>query len=176
MGENFAGVAEEVQPHIKNLVKTAGLPDTEESLELLAGGWLGKQNTFFEETKKRNMEEAESFDADDPRGALILTYSGSLLTVGPEQDEGRTVEYVSIGLRHDVPETASSEGASLVGDIRKGAAAEFNDGPISKSSPVYAIAVFREVMEAEEEENRLGEMTLMLTKEFLDINKTVIHS
>ncbi len=176
MGENFAGVAEEVKPHIQNLVKTAGLPDTEDSLELLAGGWLEKQNTFFEETKRQNMEEADSLAFDDPRGALILTYSGSLLTVGPEQDEVRSVEYVSIGLRHDVPETASAEAATIVGDIRKGAAAEFKDGPISKSSPVYAIAVFSDAMEADEEENRLGEVTLMLTKEFLDINKTVIQA
>lgn len=176
MGENFSGVAEEVRPHIQSLVKTAGLPDTEESLELLAGGWLEKQNTFFEETKRQNMEETDAFEIDDPRGALILTYSGSLLTVGPEQEDGRSVDYVSIGLRHDVPETASAESASIISEIRKGSAAEFKEGPISRSSPVYAIAVFRDSMEAEEEENRLGEMTLMLTKEFLDINKTVIKA
>ncbi len=176
MGENFAGVAEAVQPHIQALVKTAGLPDTEESLELLAGGWLEKQNTFFEETKRQNMEETDCLSPDDPRGALILTYSGSLLTVGPEQEGGRSVEYVSIGLRHDVPETASAESASFASDIRTGSAAEFTDGPIKKSSPVYAIAVFKETLEAEDEENRLGEVTLMLTKEFLDINKTVIQA
>ena len=61
-------------------------------------------------------------------------------------------------------------------DIRTGSAAEFTDGPIKKSSPVYAIAVFKETLEAEDEENRLGEVTLMLTKEFLDINKTVIQA
>jgi len=174
MGENFAGVAEAVKPHIQSLVKTAGLPDTEDSLELLAGGWLEKQNTFFEETKRQDMEEVDSFEISDPRGALILTYSGSLLTLGPEQDEVRSVEYTSIGLRHDVPESASDDAAAILKDIRKGEAAEFSTGPISKSSPVYAIAVFRESMEAEEEEERLGEVTLMLTKEFLDINKTVI--
>lgn len=176
MGENFAGVAEAVKPHILTLVKTAGLPDTEDSLELLAGGWLEKQNTFFEETKRQNMEETDSLELDDPRGALILTYSGSLLTVGPEQDGNRSVEYVSIGLRHDVPETASAESASFMADIRTGNAVEFKEGPIKRSSPVYAIAVFKESLEAEEEENRLGEVTLMLTKEFLDINKTVIQA
>jgi hypothetical protein len=182
MGEKFDSVAPEAQNHIRRLVKTAGLEDREDSLEMLSGAWLEKQDSFFSQTKQKNMEEVESLSADDPRGALVMTYSGSLISIGPvigdladEDGEAvRSVDYVSIGLRNDVPESAGSEDSLLPGDVQRGHVVEFERGPIAKSSPVYAIAVFQEKLDAEEEQDQLEEVTLLLTQDFIDINKTIV--
>lgn len=175
MGVQFDEVAPEVQNHIRKLVKTAGLEETDESLEMLSSGWLEKQSSFFEQTKQKNMEEVETLELEDSRGALVMTYSGSLISIGPDVDGHRSVDYVSIGLRGDVPESAGDESAVLGKDIVLGTPLEFQSGPITKSSPAYAIAVFAEELEYEEETRALEEVTLMVTRDFLDINKTMIQ-
>ena len=174
MGEQFEAVAPQVRDHLKQLVGTAGLPDGEESLELLAQGWLEKQSSFHEQTKANNLEETDVLEIDGGHGALVMTYSGSLLTVGPETEEGRTVEYVSIGLRQDVPDSLRRERSVLASDVAKDSSAEFEVGPIKTSSPVYAIAVAKEEMSAEAEEELLSQVTLMLAEDFVEVNKTVI--
>ena len=175
MGEKFESLAAEVQGHIRNLVKTAKLGDSEDSLEMLSEGWLEKQQSFFEQTKQHEMEEVEEFDADDTRGALVMTYSGSLLNIGPEQNDYRSVEYFSIGLRNDVPESAASDASVLRSGIMKDAPVEFEKGPIQKSSPVFAVAVFREELEPQKEEELLDEVTMILAEDFASINQTMIQ-
>ncbi len=175
MGENFDSLAPEVQAHIKSLVKTAKMEDSEGSLELLSGGWLDKQQAFFEQTKQREMEEVDELDIDDTRGALVLTYSGSLINIGPEQDDFRNTEYFSIGLRNDVPESASDQNSVLAGNIEKGKPVEFEKGPILKSSAVWSIAVVKEELAPEEESELLDEVTMMVAEDFASINKTTIQ-
>ncbi|MBI9106364.1 MAG: hypothetical protein JEZ04_06415 [Spirochaetales bacterium] len=175
MGENFNSLVPEVQAHIRMLVKTAKLENNDESLEKLSGGWLEKQQSFFEQTKQREMIETESFNIDDRSGALIMTYSGSLLNIGPEQDDFRSVQYFSIGLRNDVPESAEDEASVLKNSIEKGRPVEFEKGPITKSSPVYSIAVFKEEMDPAQEEEMLDEVTLIVAQDFALINKTTIQ-
>jgi hypothetical protein len=174
MGENFDMVAPQVQEHVKKLVASTGMPDTEESLELMAKGWLEKQASFLEQTKAKNMEEADSFSAESPKGALLMTYSGSLITIGPMEDDSRLAEYSSIGLRQDVPESAKDEASILSADVEKDGVLTFEKGPIQKSSPIYAIAVVTEDMDAQEEVDLLSEVTMLLTQDFVDVNKTLI--
>lgn len=170
----FAQVSEEVQNHLKQLVGSVNLPAGEDALEILAKGWLEKEDIFNSQTVDRNLEESDSFPVEEPRGGLIMTYSGSLLTIGPITDEGRKVEYASVGLRTDVPESAEKEGSVISMDILLGEPAEFLLGPIKKSSPVYKIALVKEEMPLEEEEELLSEMTKVMADDFVEINKTLI--
>ncbi len=174
MGENYSAVADQVRDHLSGLVKSAGLPETDEALEALAQGWLEKQASFHEQTKANEMEETDVLELEDARGALVMTYSGSLLTIGPESDAGRTVEYTSIGLRRDVPDAVTREASVLALDVRKDLAVEFEIGPIKKSSPVYAIAVAKEELAPEAEEELLGQVTMMLAEDFVEVNKTLV--
>ncbi len=136
MEEYFANVSEEVQNHLKQIVGTINLAEGEDALEILAKGWLEKEESFMSQISERNMEELDDFQVEEPRGGLIMTYSGSLLTIGPIGDNGRKVEYASVGLRTDVPETAEKEGSVISSDISVGGLVEFLVGPIKKSSPV----------------------------------------
>jgi hypothetical protein len=174
MGDNFARVNEEVQNHLKQLTGTINMPEGEDALEVLAGGWLDKEESFVSQISERNLEETDVFSHEEPRGGLIMTYSGSLITVGPLSEEGRKVEYASIGLRTDVPERAEKDNSEINGDIILDEPAVFSVGPVKQSSPVYKIAVVREEMEAEEEEVLLSEVTQMLTDEFVEVNKTIV--
>ncbi|MBI9103488.1 MAG: hypothetical protein JEY99_13805 [Spirochaetales bacterium] len=176
MGEKFNSLVPEVQAHIKSLVRTAKLEDNDESLEMLSDGWLEKQQSFFEQTKQREMEEVDNFNIDDLRGALVMTYSGSLINIGPEQNDLRSVLYYSIGLRNDVPESAEEDSSVLGSSIEKGKTVIFEKGPIAKSSPVLSIAVFKEEMalEPEKEEELLEEVTMIIAQDFASINKTTI--
>lgn len=175
MGEKFDSLVPEVQAHIKKLVKTAKLEENDESLEILSEGWHEKQQSFFEQTKSREMEETDLLNIDDGRGALVMTYSGSLINIGPEQNDFRSVQYFSIGLRNDVPESAEEESSVLGKSIEKGRSVEFEKGPIIKSSPVFSIAVFKEEMEPQEEEDLLDEITMIVAGDFASINKTYIQ-
>ncbi len=174
MGESFAKVSEEVQNHLKQLSGSVVLPEGEDALELLSSGWLEKEAGFLTQVEEENLEEVDSFSHDETRGGLIMTYSGSLLTIGPMGEDGRNVEYVSIGLRTDVPDSARKEGSVLQEDVILGEPAVFKKGPVLKSSPVYKIAVVKEDMSPEDEEELLIGVTQVLADEFAEVNKTLI--
>ena len=174
MEEYLAKVSEEVQNHLKQLVGSVNLPEGEDALEILAKAWLEKEESFMAQIDERNLEEADEFAVEEPRGGLIMTYSGSLLTIGPIGDDGRKVEYASVGLRTDVPESAEKEGSVISSNILVGGQVDFLIGPIKKSSPVYKIAVVSEEMPMEEEEELLSDVTQVLMDEFIEVNKTLM--
>ena len=120
------------------------------------------------------MEEVDYLEMDDNRGCLIMTYSGSLLNIGPLVEGVRKAEYASIGLRQDVPETAANDDSRLGEDIRIDGEVAFAVGPIKQSSPVFKIAVPMEDMEAEEQEELLSQVTQLLAEEFVEVNKTIM--
>jgi hypothetical protein len=174
MGEFYNQIPAEVQSHLKDIIQTSGLPDTEESLEQLSEAWVEKKKAFEREIESIGMEEIDYLEKDDTRGALIMTYSGSLVNIGPINDGKRKAQYSSIGLRHDVPDMAENESSVLNNDINLDEAVEFKKGPVRSTSAAFKIAVCKDILDAGEQEETIGNATLILTKEFTDINKTVI--
>ena len=173
MGEYLDQVPEQVRDHIRQITKTSGLPDTEESVEEMAKGWLDKKKAFEDKLDELNMEEVDDFGAEEERGALVLTYSGSILNIGPVTDGVRRAEYVSIGLRQDVPESATHGESQLAEDVSLDEVVSFEVGPIQKSSPIFKIAVNRDALEPAEEEEKLSDATQVISEEFVEINKTM---
>jgi hypothetical protein len=174
MSNNFSQLPSDVQKHVSEITRSSGLPDTDESKELMAEAWLAKKEAFEREIESLEMEEVDLFESDDDRGALVMTYSGSLLNVGPSNETGRSVEYTSIGLRSDVPDSLEIDAAELKSDVTIGNEASFKDGPLSRTSKILKIAVFNEEMNPEEEQEALDAATMVLTQEFAEINKTVV--
>jgi hypothetical protein len=174
MGIYIDQIPTDIQDHIRKITKSSGLPDTDESVETIAQAWLEKKRIFEEEIQKQGMEEVDDFSENEERGALILTYSGSLLTLGPLVDGSRNVDYLSIGLREDVPESAHHDSGKLSGDMAVDEVAAFEPGPIKQSSAIFKIAVTSDELETEEEEELLSNVTEVLSEEFVQVNKTVI--
>jgi hypothetical protein len=171
MSEHLDLIPAEIQGHIRQITKTSGLPDTDMSVDMIAQGWLEKKERFEKLMTRMSLEEVDLLEKTDPRGCLAMTYSGSLINVGPLRDGGRTVQYASIGLRQDVPEIATETGSELGADIMEGTPVSFTKGPIRSSSPVYKIVVTMEDMDLEEQERQITKATQILTKQFVEVNK-----
>jgi nucleoid DNA-binding protein len=174
MGEYFSQLPSHIKTHVREITKSSGLPEGEESLELISRAWLEKKSMFEDQIRSLHMEEVETLESDDSRGSLMLTYSGSLLSMGTLIGENRSVEYASIGLRKDVPSSLQKQNARPVGNIRVNQPVQFESGPIKQSSPPFKIAVCRRDVSPEEQEKRIREATIFLTNGFVMINRTYI--
>jgi hypothetical protein len=174
MGEYFNQIPVNLQEHIQDITRTSGLEYNDESIEKMAQAWIEKKNAFEEETSSQAMEDVTVFSEDDERGALVLTYSGSLLSVGPLQKGVRRVEYSSIGIRSDVPASAVGERSVLGDDIEIDKEVTFKSGPIKNTSLVYKLAVCEDELSAEAQLETLNNATVALEEEFTNINKTII--
>jgi hypothetical protein len=174
MGDFFNQLPEQIQYQVKDITKSSGLEDNEESLELMAKAWIDKKEVFEEKIGDLGMEECDTFDRDNEQGAIVLTYSGSLINVGPLVEGSRNVEYTSIGLRSDVPDSANNESSRLGEDINIDEGIKFEVGPVKSTSAVFKIAVIKDELSAEEEEEKLAEATIIIADEFAEINKTII--
>ncbi len=177
MTENARVLNTAIKAHLQGLIRSSGLPETEESLELMAQVWFGKKDMFESQIKALDMQELERFSADDPRGALLLTWSGSLLSMGALRADraGRRTEYASIELRTDVPHLALSEQGELASDLTLGQPATLRAGPVANTSALLTIAACDPAVPPEEQEKRIREATIFLTNGFVRINRTVTN-
>ncbi|MCD6342367.1 MAG: hypothetical protein J7L76_01120 [Spirochaetaceae bacterium] len=167
----FESLETSIKEHLKVIRASSGLPQDSQSLELLAGGWREKEKAFDDQARSMGMEQAEKCK-DSSRGFLALTYSGSLVAVGPEGGGKRRAVYVSIDRRRDVPSRAESEDAVLGKSVSCGREITFKNGPVKKSSAVYRLALLPSALALPEQNNRLEEATLALTKEFQAVDET----
>ena len=175
MGQYFEQLPEQIKRQAKELTKSSGLPDTEESLERISKSWIEKKNMFEEQIKSLRMEEVETYRMDSRGGALMLTFSGSLISLGTLLEGKRAAEYASIELRRDVRDFVRKEDSKLTQDVNINRSVEFEAGPIKKSSPLLKIAVCPDDVSLEEQEKRIREATIFLTNGFVKINRTVIN-
>lgn len=176
MGEYLDRIEERIHAHLRQITADSGLPDTPESLEEVARAWLEKNEIFEEKTADYHMQSVEQFAADESRGALALTWSGSLVAVGPIQGSGRerSAAYSSIGLRKDVPGSATHEAAVLAAELKIDEPITFSTGPVQKTSAIYRIAVSTEQLPAPEEHKKLMDATEVIASEFVEVNKTIV--
>ena len=174
MGEYLDQIPEEIRGHVREITRISGLPEGEESVEKIAQAWLEKKKTFEEEIQKMKMEEIDSFTKEDERAALALTFSGSLVNIGPLVEDRRKVQYMSIGLRKDVPDLAERDDSVLAKDINIDEPIEFVKGPVRSTSQIFKIAVFTGDLSAEEQEEKITEVTQIIGEEFVEVNKTII--
>lgn len=174
MGEFLSQLPSQIQVHIKSITKSSGLSDSEESFEKIAKGWLDKLSSFEKQTQEQNMVETENLEMDNPQGAVALTYSGSLVLIGPLDNNVRKAGYYSIGIRKDVPEAVNVEDSTLSKDVSVNETIEFGKGPVKSTSAIYKIAVCKNDLTVVEQEEKISEATVIITEEFIEINKAMV--
>lgn len=174
MSDKFERLPAAIQVHIKNITAAAGLPDNEDSYEKLAGGWQDKEDVFTKELAEQGMVEVKLLKKENPKGAIALTYSGSLVLIGPLIENKRKCGYNSIGIRKDVPKTIIDEQSILANDIKIDQPIKFETGPVQSTSAIYKIALCEDGLEALEEQEKISEVTLIVAGEFADINKALV--
>jgi len=175
MGEYLEELPQPVREHLRLLVEPAGLAGVDDAVELLAKGWLEKRLAFEHHTADRGMGTVEFFGRDDAKGALVMTHSGSIVSIGPVLHGERDVAYASIGVRRDVPQMSTKQDCALAADVVLGESVVFDDGPVRSTSPVYEIAVFKAALASAKENAALVEITKLLTQRFVDINQEILH-
>lgn len=104
-----------------------------------------------------------------------MTYSGSIVSIGPMSGGERDVAYASIGARRDVPQMSVKQDSRLGLDVKVDEVIRFEEGPVQKTSPVFAIAVFQKALPAAKENAALVEVTQVLTERFVSINNETLH-
>ena len=169
----FAELPERIRRHLEAITESSGLPPGEESLERVTRNWLAKRELFVEQRKALDMTEESRFAAEDPRALLLLTYSGSLICLGPSTDEGRSFEYASIKLRADVPDILVTEGCGLAEDAVVDAPLRFSGCPVESSSEILFIASFDPGLSVSDQQQRLLEAAIFLTNGFVKENQSL---
>lgn len=82
---------------------------------------MEKKRLFYGQTAALDMIRVGSIAESDARAVLILTYSGSLLALGPHTSVGRLLEYASIEIRQDVPDIVRAERVLIAAPISRDA-------------------------------------------------------
>ena len=167
-------IPENIEKHLHSVIKQFGMEDSKETYDRLKGGWLEKQETFKDQMENLGMEETNSLKRHDERGVLALTYSGSLISIGPMTEGDRKVDYTSIGFRTDVPESLTKEGCLLAKDLELDKGVVFDGGPIKQTSPVYKIVVCPESLDLLEQEDLIDQATTMIIDTFAEINNDTV--
>ena len=161
----------EVAAHLSELVKSSDEAWAAEdgALEKLEDLWLVKQRLFVEQIELLDMEFVDRVSADDPRGMILTTFSGSLVALGP--GSRRKFAYASIRMRSDVPDILNAEDVSLAEDAGVGRGAVFHGAPVKKTSAIYRIAAVPANLSADEQESRVREAMVFLTTSFVHLNR-----
>jgi len=155
------------------LLADAGQAGNPEARDSLAAVWTEKFRLFTGQTAALDMETVEELSAGDDRAAIFLTYSGSLISLGPRRGKDRWLEYASIKLRTDVPELVRGDKANLASAARLDQAAAFEGTSLKRSSALYRIAVCPAGTSPDEQERRVREATVYLTNGFIKLNRTL---
>ncbi len=176
MGEYLDQIPSNIQQHIKGLAQSVKAEEGEDAVEKVAQAWLDKKAVFEDKIAEMGMEEVDSLAKDDEKGAIALTYSGSLVNIGPLVDDVRTVKYSSIGMRTDIPESAESESSNLASDVEVDGIIQFEGGPVKSTSQIFKIAVCKdEDMSPEEQQQTIIETATIIEEEFVEVNKTIME-
>ena len=174
MEESIANLPDYIKKHLESVLKTSGLPETKDSYDKISKIWVEKKEMFEAQTKNLDMIEVDSLNIDDKRASLILTYSGSLVSLGPSSNGKRWLEYASIKLRNDVPDIVQADTILLEENIQNNRGIHFKEGPIKNTSATFKITTFTEDVTLDEQEKRIREATIFLTNGFIKINRSII--
>ncbi len=161
-----------VQNHLIYLIRSSSLPDTPEFRNRLAGIWDRKCILFEQQISYLDMELIDSIENNDPRAMIILTYSGSIVSIGPLKDN-RDVEYASIHLRADVPKSVMVTETNIEKNIEINKPVYFSEGAIKKTSAAYMIAACDSSLSPEIQSERIREAMIYLTNGFLKLNQSI---
>ncbi len=171
--EAYGDLPRRIQAQLEALLDDEGKAGDAEAKERLAAVWAEKFRIFEGQTAALGMETVETLAAEDDRAALFLTYSGSLISLGPKRGKDRWLEYASIKLRVDVPELVRADKARLAGPARRDESATFEGSSLRRSSALYRIAVCPPGLSLDEQERRVREATVYLTNGFIKLNKSL---
>ncbi len=67
MSDILTQIPEVIQNHIREITKTSGLPNNEDSVAQIAMAWIEKKSSFEDKIESMNMQEVDTFEKDNER-------------------------------------------------------------------------------------------------------------
>ena len=168
----FNNLPEKIKAHMESLIKSSEMPDNKEFRNLMADIWNRKCVLFEQQTKILNMQMVDNIHPENQSGMIIMTYSGSIVSVGPKE-KSREVEYASIHLRSDVPKTISIVATDLSRGFSIGEPVKFTTGQLKQTSAAFKIAICDDSVTIDNQKERIREGTIFLTNGFMKINRSI---
>ncbi len=160
-----------VEDHLKSLIADTGISNNPKMVDRFMESWLLKRAQFQRIVEKGNYRIGKViFSSNDKNSCVVMTISGSLVTIGPLVNGSRTVAYTSIGLRTDVPMVSVNEKSELEKNIELYKPIFFKIGPIKSTSLIMDIALLGNTMDTENQLKELGFISDFLLKRFIGIN------
>ena len=174
MEVTLTNLPENITRHLSEVAESFGLDASEDTIARLGAGWMEKNDAFEASMIEMGMDEIAIFDKDDERGALALTFSGSLVSIGPLVDGGRKIDYTSIGFRNDVPPSIIRDDCALAEDAEVDRELIFERGPLKKTSPLYRIVACPESLSADEQEELIDDAKTIIVDTFIGMNRELL--
>ena len=175
MNTVIQNVPDSIAKHLEEVIVKFGLDSSDDMAQKLQDSWLLKKEVFEEKMVEMGMDEVGIFDPTDERGALFLTYSGSLISVSPLKFGERELEYTSIGYRTDVPDSMKLEHVELGDYAERDKGLSFKSGPIKQTSPLFKIVVTPDSLSEEEQTNLVDEAATIIVDTFIGMNKNLLE-
>ncbi|MBI9106363.1 MAG: HU family DNA-binding protein [Spirochaetales bacterium] len=174
---NLQDLPESIQKHLLGLAKEREMQDDGAYLGRLVEVWHQKEELFRQQIRSVKLELVENVSQKDTRGMMILSYSGSILCIGPvfltstNVNFSRWIEYSSIKLRTEVPDIIMEKGATLDSSPTIGESVRLCSSKVQSTSPAYLIAVCPEGLSEEEQDKRVRESAVFITAGFMKYNQ-----
>ncbi len=179
--ESFTNLADlkknipaKVRTHLQGLLKETGLPDDKDTMKKLMESWLLKKALFYKMAEHENFNRKRSMAMADKSGCIAITYSGSIVAVGPLVNNKREVKYTSIGMRTDVPEAVTFKQGELAADIECDKSIVFKKGPIEKTSPIMDLALLPPEVNSDQQLVSIKKANKKLKDDFVKVNKDTL--
>ncbi|MBN2350934.1 MAG: hypothetical protein JXD23_00075 [Spirochaetales bacterium] len=164
-----------VREHLLGLIDRGRLPPTDDILHRLIEAWLLKKAAFQKAAEHGGFQSSDLLRRDDRSACLVLTLSGSLVSIGPLQNGRRRISYTSIGLRTDVPETLEIDDGALAEDVATGRPMKFAGGKLKQTSTVTDLAAARPEAGEAEQAAGLRKAGDKLKTEFVRFNRETLE-
>jgi hypothetical protein len=131
--------------HIESLIELSGFNTDPSARKKFIRNWLKKKAFFDKIVEHQGFHLVDRIEPGFNEGIIILTYSGSLLTLSPSDDNGkRELVYNSIELRKDVIAKTEDKNAEIVFPIELHKSLEARAGKVRKTSAILSVAVEEE--------------------------------
>ena len=163
--------------YLQKLMVDEGFDTDNTSRERFLKGWLKKRALFDKIAEHNGFVLIDRIEEDFRAGVLVFSYSGSLLTISAQQEDGtRDVLYESINLRQDKFPKIEEQSIKVKFPIELNQPVLAEGKRIVKTSPVFAIAIEAEagkpVSEARKRFRMIGER---IARGLLIINQAIFE-
>ena len=168
-------IPQKVHTHLEVLVKELKLPQNESTMKNFMESWLTKRAVFMKMAEHENFKKVKTMKINNKNGCIALTFSGSIISIGPLVNDKRDVKYTSIGIRTDVPESIKYGEGILTKDIFCDESVFFKEGPIKKTSPIMDLAIIPDSETDQEQLESIEKANIKLKDNFLRINQETLN-